>query len=570
MKEMYDALVIGLGLDGTCVSLEIAQKNHRILAVSSDKEILDPQNNHLKPYYRLHSGLSYIGDTQTAKTCLINSMSYAKKWPDSLLTSPCGNHKPYCIYYITSNSLVSLDQAKEVVSLLKSTYREYVKQNPANKVFGEPNEWIQEINPENHALAKKINWVNAQGIVESITIVAAFKVIEPQIDISKMKNSLSMAMDKQKNIDILFNSHVITIEPSMHDFSYRVQIKNQLTNQITEVKTKAIVNCSRQIPGSRSQLPNFIDENEPHLLTRIKNSLLVELPHSLKNLSSCVFASGPHCAFINLYNGTAILTYEPIIYLRDFKNLESIENNENVSSITQLINQTLCLDSQQGKQLAATVIAGCSQYIPALQQAQPKKIQLYCVRLYGEKNENYSLYSTQSPIHRRREDGIMIYDSQLATSYISALSLKISYVQSNAEKISQLIQMQFEHREHWTNLLRSFYPKEQTWEKTFQRPYKLTFDKQIHLDEIKSEPNVKQVEPNEKTDINLGFGLLSQRELECIQWLYKGKTVPEIALILNISKRTAEKHILNIKNKLQCYTLLQLGAKLFELGLLKP
>lgn len=55
---------------------------------------------------------------------------------------------------------------------------------------------------------------------------------------------------------------------------------------------------------------------------------------------------------------------------------------------------------------------------------------------------------------------------------------------------------------------------------------------------------------------------LTMREKECLEWLVKGKTAHEMALILGISKRTSEKHIEKIKEKLGCYTLFQLGLKI--------
>ena len=53
--------------------------------------------------------------------------------------------------------------------------------------------------------------------------------------------------------------------------------------------------------------------------------------------------------------------------------------------------------------------------------------------------------------------------------------------------------------------------------------------------------------------------ILTKRELECLYWLNYGKTVPEIALILQISYRTVEKFISNIKCKFNCRTFFQLG-----------
>ncbi len=59
---------------------------------------------------------------------------------------------------------------------------------------------------------------------------------------------------------------------------------------------------------------------------------------------------------------------------------------------------------------------------------------------------------------------------------------------------------------------------------------------------------------------------LTNRELDCINYLSRGKTAEEIAIILNISRRTVETHINNIKNKMNCFTQFRLG---YLLGRLK-
>lgn len=52
---------------------------------------------------------------------------------------------------------------------------------------------------------------------------------------------------------------------------------------------------------------------------------------------------------------------------------------------------------------------------------------------------------------------------------------------------------------------------------------------------------------------------LTKRELECLYWISKGKTATEIAIILQITDRTIKEHFKNIKQKLNCQTLFQLG-----------
>jgi DNA-binding CsgD family transcriptional regulator len=53
---------------------------------------------------------------------------------------------------------------------------------------------------------------------------------------------------------------------------------------------------------------------------------------------------------------------------------------------------------------------------------------------------------------------------------------------------------------------------------------------------------------------------LTLREFQCLYWLAQGKTIDQIALILEITIRTVNAHIANIKNKTGCNTLFQLGV----------
>ena len=51
----------------------------------------------------------------------------------------------------------------------------------------------------------------------------------------------------------------------------------------------------------------------------------------------------------------------------------------------------------------------------------------------------------------------------------------------------------------------------------------------------------------------------SDRELEILSWLHKGKTINEIGQILGIADITIKKHIANVKRKSGCFTMFQLG-----------
>lgn len=62
--------------------------------------------------------------------------------------------------------------------------------------------------------------------------------------------------------------------------------------------------------------------------------------------------------------------------------------------------------------------------------------------------------------------------------------------------------------------------------------------------------------------------LLSERQLECLFFLLRGKSDKEIAKILNLSPRTVESYIQEVKFKMQCLTRAQIIEKSFSEGLL--
>lgn len=62
--------------------------------------------------------------------------------------------------------------------------------------------------------------------------------------------------------------------------------------------------------------------------------------------------------------------------------------------------------------------------------------------------------------------------------------------------------------------------------------------------------------------------LLSDREQGVLEWTAKGKSTAEIALILNLSGKTVDFHIENVKRKLQVYNRTHAVAKAIMLGLL--
>lgn len=63
------------------------------------------------------------------------------------------------------------------------------------------------------------------------------------------------------------------------------------------------------------------------------------------------------------------------------------------------------------------------------------------------------------------------------------------------------------------------------------------------------------------------YAYLTEKEITCLKHLIAGKTIPDIATLLQVSPRTIEKHVENIKNKLHCNTQFELGYLAAKLGI---
>ena len=89
-----------------------------------------------------------------------------------------------------------------------------------------------------------------------------------------------------------------------------------------------------------------------------------------------------------------------------------------------------------------------------------------------------------------------------------------------------------------------------------------------------NEVNVKDIDILKHGDIRRFYlgddfdnDYLTGKEIEVLVHLHMGKRLIDIAKILFISEKTVEKHVENIKNKLKCRTMFELGAITNNLGI---
>jgi DNA-binding CsgD family transcriptional regulator len=71
-------------------------------------------------------------------------------------------------------------------------------------------------------------------------------------------------------------------------------------------------------------------------------------------------------------------------------------------------------------------------------------------------------------------------------------------------------------------------------------------------------------------DIEIILRALTQRQFECLTWVQFGKSSPDIGIILGVSGRTVDGHLLSVCRLLGVRTRLQAVLKAIDIGLLEP
>lgn len=432
--------VIGAGLSGTLVAIELAKK-YKVVLIESGKEVIPTNSSSYNECYKLHTGAHYIGDKKTAEHCLKKAIEFARQFPEQIagsgdLLSPWRRGR----HYLMSNSIVTKEQATDIALHLQEIYKDLVTKDPKNKVFGEPQNFVKFLEPEDYSLiAKAIPFYDKNNQKTLASVALGIETAESQIDIYKLRRHLGEKIKNHPNITFLSSSRVKDIGFRQNDLGYTISYTKD--DDTHELNSSAVVNCAWQ---NIEILDNKIGAYVPDInrVNRIKVSILVELPDALKKMNTCIFSLGPYCSFTILPQGKAILTSERITNIGFFKAGEDILPEK----INQLLNTELSLTHPKGRRVAKQILEDCASYLrkkegDLLKQAKVEELHTGFVKLINIKkkyNKN-SIYEKGSVIHSRQEDGI----EQKSLGYISNSGMKMTYTAGNALKVAKMLNENF-------------------------------------------------------------------------------------------------------------------------------
>ena len=451
-------LIIGAGLSGVFAALEAAKNGYRVFLIDLGDRIIPDESSSNNECYKLHTGLHYAGNIKTALKCLEDSVAFAKLIPTDCLAGSGQLDAPWRRgrHFVMSNSLFPAEQIKKVALLLQKKYTELVEQDPKNKVFGDPKDFVKFLSESDYPyISKDILFFDPLKLTQqNIRVVLGIETGESQIDIEKLRAYLTQEIDRNPQITFIPRMRVLNLAPLPDELGYAVTVVSKLEERHVW-HVPAIINCSWQNIENLSKQLGFYTPDENRVI-RVKVCLRVKLPASLQQINTCIFSIGPFISVTNLGNGEAVLTSETTTNVGYYK----AGTDDAVSALSDITKTPLNVCEGKGAYLAEKILRECAYYLPDLTKAKKLRVMVGYVKMVHSPTPYSglpSLFQKQSPIHQRLERGVEAESGALG--YIANSGNKMTYTLHNAKEACKVLDHHFRLRSSFGEFLQRIKPK---------------------------------------------------------------------------------------------------------------
>lgn len=403
--------IIGAGAAGFSAALELAEKGYKVRLI--ERKTLGSGASGRNPG-RMGHGFHY-SDVETAKAYLRATIKVQRKYPDFLLAGNIPNSPlRHGRYFITKDSNPGKEEILEGYEQIKAEYARLIAEDPANEVFGPPDQFYRILDPSEY-----LNDVN-MDIVD-----IGIETNEHLFRWQDFSNYMRHCIEQHPNIELMENTTVVNLARNTEGkerFSLEIQSDQQPPQTIS---TDYLVNSTwENIERLNAQLGIKMEPDQR--TNRLKTLLIVDLPPELQSKNSMFFCMGQHCMMSNMGDGRAMMTYAKVTNIETCSDLALSENAE------RLLQEGPTQEEVEfyGRQ----IIEGVSRYIPAMKEAKIKDLKFGIVQTLGKLSLE-QLRDPSHPFNKRSDHNIRAEQIGL----VSNPCMKLFYFADNGEIVSELV-----------------------------------------------------------------------------------------------------------------------------------
>ncbi len=341
-------VVLGAGLQGSCIALELAERGIEVLLLDRDDKPMNRAS--LRNEGKIHLGLVYANDPTlaTAELMLQGALHFHNlltKWLGSKI-SQLSYSTPF-YYLVADNSLLTGEVLANYYAAIEVKYHQLLTQTPKLNYLGKQPERLYRPLTATE-LATHFQLSRFQG---------GFQTAELAIDTEQLAMLIRQAINHSPNIQFLPLHQVASVKRSHNNFC----IEGIGSDGTWTINAQQVINATweNRLAIDRSVGIEYIDG----WLYRLKYRVLAQLPAALQGAPSATMVIGRYGDVVIRPNQTVYLSWYPLALQGWSQDLQP-----------PLSWDAPCrgqVDRNHAEELAASVLKAIDAWFPGIGESKP-------------------------------------------------------------------------------------------------------------------------------------------------------------------------------------------------------
>ena len=383
MRINSSIVILGAGLQGCGIALELAHRGHQVTLV--DQDTLPMNRASLRNEGKIHLGLIYAADTSfaTAQLQLRGALSF-----HNLLKRWCGEaadaiplSTPFD-YLVAGDSVLSSDQLSAHYERLDVSYRELVGNDSSLTYMGQLPDRLYALRTSAQA-ARHFNMDN---------LAAVFQTAERAVDTEALAEVIRRAVLGNGNIQFLGGRRGCSIDRISSGF----RTEGTSADGTWSIDSEQVVNATWEGRFALDQAAGI--DVLPGWLHRLKYRVIAKLPQQLLNAPSATMVLGRYGDVVVRPNGTAYLSWYPT-GIRGWSHALAPPEDWDGPCRGEP-------DAQIAREVAEAALKNIEAWYPGIAQSTPLIVDAGAIVAYGKTDVDDS----SSGLHDRTRVGVTSHD----------------------------------------------------------------------------------------------------------------------------------------------------------------
>jgi glycine/D-amino acid oxidase-like deaminating enzyme len=354
-----EVAVLGAGLTGVAVALELARSGTRVALIEQDERAINRAS--LRNEGKIHLGFVFSQDTTMASSrlqldgalqfrAILSRLTDGRT--DALLTS-----QPFT-YLVPRDTIATVDELTQRFAALDAMYREEIARDPGRDYLGR----------RPHSIVGRTS-LSSLPHIRPDGFIAAFQTQEVAIDTRELAGILQAAVSMHPNIDFRPLHTVTSVERTCGGFSVNGVARGGEFRLASEQVVNALWENRFKIDRTAGM------EHEPGWLHRLKYRVIARLPRRLRNGPSTTLVVGPYGDVVVRADETAYLSWYPL-GLRGWSTALAPPDSWNAPCRGEL-------PERDRAAVAAAVLEAIDEWYPGIADATPLAVDAGAIVAYG-------------------------------------------------------------------------------------------------------------------------------------------------------------------------------------------